>query len=66
MTTIRALANKYGLVPSTGLMILNKVEQIATDKNRKRIAEELFIELETVKSHIKNIYHELNSRKQMP
>lgn len=36
------------------------LEQIATGKSRKRIAEELFIDLETVKSHIKNIYHKLN------
>jgi DNA-binding NarL/FixJ family response regulator len=36
------------------------LEQIATGKGRKRIAEELFIDLETVKSHIKNIYHKLN------
>ena len=35
------------------------LEQIATGKGRKRIAEELFIDLETVKSHIKNIYHKL-------
>ena len=31
------------------------LEQISTGKSRKRIAEELFIDLETVKSHIKNI-----------
>lgn len=36
------------------------LEQIATGKSRKRIADELFIDLETVKSHIKNIYHKLN------
>lgn len=36
------------------------LEEIATGKSRKRIAEELFIDLETVKSHIKNIYHKLN------
>jgi DNA-binding NarL/FixJ family response regulator len=36
------------------------LEQIATGKSRKRIAQELFIDLETVKSHIKNIYHKLN------
>jgi DNA-binding NarL/FixJ family response regulator len=36
------------------------LEQIATGKSRKRIAEELFIDLETVKSHIKNIYHKLD------
>ncbi len=34
--------------------------QIATGKSRKRIAEELYIDLETVKSHIKNIYHKLD------
>jgi len=36
------------------------LEQIATGKGRKRIAGELFIDLETVKSHIKNIYHKLD------
>lgn len=36
------------------------LEQIATGKSRKRIADELYIDLETVKSHIKNIYHKLN------
>jgi DNA-binding NarL/FixJ family response regulator len=36
------------------------LEQIATGKSRKRIAEELFIDLETVKSHIKNIYTKLD------
>lgn len=36
------------------------LEQIATGKSRKRIAEELFIDLETVKSHIKNIYQKLD------
>ncbi|MBS1781497.1 MAG: response regulator transcription factor [Bacteroidetes bacterium] len=35
------------------------LELIATGKGRKRIAEELFIDLETVKSHIKNIYSKL-------
>ncbi len=36
------------------------LEHIASGKSRKRIAEELFIDLETVKSHIKNIYHKLD------
>lgn len=36
------------------------LEQISTGKSRKRIADELFIDLETVKSHIKNIYQKLN------
>lgn len=36
------------------------LEQIATGKSRKKIAEELFIDLETVKSHIKNIYYKLD------
>ena len=36
------------------------LEQIATGKSRKRIAEELFIDLETVKTHIKNIYSKLD------
>jgi len=36
------------------------LEQIATGKSRKRIAQELFIDMETVKSHIKNIYHKLD------
>ncbi len=36
------------------------LEQISTGKSRKRIADELFIDLETVKSHIKNIYYKLD------
>ncbi len=36
------------------------LEQIATGKSRSKIAKELFIDLETVKTHIKNIYHKLN------
>jgi len=36
------------------------LEQIATGKSRKRVAEELFIDLETVKSHVKNIYFKLD------
>jgi DNA-binding NarL/FixJ family response regulator len=36
------------------------LEYIATGKSRKQIASELFIDLETVKSHIKNIYSKLN------
>jgi DNA-binding NarL/FixJ family response regulator len=36
------------------------LEQIATGKSRKRIADELYIDLETVKSHIKNIYYKLD------
>lgn len=36
------------------------LEQVATGKSRKRIADELFIDLETVKSHIKNIYNKLD------
>lgn len=36
------------------------LEQISTGKSRKRIADELFIDLETVKSHIKNIYFKLD------
>ena len=36
------------------------LEQIATGKSRKRIADELYIDLETVKSHIKNIYNKLD------
>lgn len=36
------------------------LEQIAAGKSRKRIADELYIDMETVKSHIKNIYHKLN------
>ncbi len=33
---------------------------IQSFQRNERIAEELFIDLETVKSHIKNIYHKLN------
>lgn len=36
------------------------LEQIATGKSRKRIANELYIDIETVKSHIKNIYIKLD------
>ncbi|WP_018628860.1 response regulator [Niabella aurantiaca] len=40
------------------------LERVADGKSRSKIAAELFIDLETVKSHIKNIYHKLdvNSR----
>ena len=40
------------------------LENISEGKSRSKIAAELFIDLETVKSHIKNIYHKLdvNSR----
>jgi len=36
------------------------LEQIADGKTRSRIASELFIDLETVKSHLKNIYAKLD------
>ena len=36
------------------------LEQIANGKTRGRIAEEMFIDLETVKSHLKNIYAKLD------
>jgi DNA-binding NarL/FixJ family response regulator len=36
------------------------LEGIAVGKSRSKIAKELFIDLETVKTHIKNIYHKLN------
>jgi DNA-binding NarL/FixJ family response regulator len=36
------------------------LEQIAEGKSKGRIAAELFIDLETVKSHVKNIYSKLN------
>ena len=36
------------------------LEQLATGKSRRRIAEELFIDLETVKSHVKNIFAKLD------
>lgn len=35
------------------------LEEIASGKSRSRIADELFIDLETVKTHIKNIYQKL-------
>ena len=35
------------------------LEHVANGKSRNRIAEELFIDLETVKTHIKNIYVKL-------
>jgi DNA-binding NarL/FixJ family response regulator len=42
------------------------LENIATGKSRGKIATDLFIDLETVKSHIKNIYLklEVNSREE--
>lgn len=36
------------------------LEGIAGGKSRSKIATELFIDLETVKTHIKNIYHKLD------
>lgn len=36
------------------------LEQIANGKTRSKIAEEMFIDLETVKSHLKNIYSKLD------
>ncbi len=36
------------------------LEQISLGKSRKRIADEMYIDLETVKSHIKNIYLKLD------
>lgn len=36
------------------------LEQISAGKSRTRIAAQLFIDLETVKSHIKNIYSKLD------
>src|SRR5690606_32147066 len=36
------------------------LEQIAAGKTRSRIADELFIDLETVKSHLKHIYAKLD------
>ena len=36
------------------------LEQVANGKSRSKIAKEMFIDLETVKSHIKNIYIKLN------
>lgn len=35
------------------------LEQLSTGKSRKRIADELFIDQETVKTHLKNIYFKL-------
>jgi len=36
------------------------LEAISVGKSRSKIAKELFIDLETVKTHIKNIYHKLD------
>ena len=36
------------------------LEQVANGKSRSKIAKEMFIDLETVKSHIKHIYTKLN------
>jgi DNA-binding NarL/FixJ family response regulator len=36
------------------------LEQVSNGKTRSRIASELFIDLETVKSHLKNIYAKLD------
>lgn len=36
------------------------LQGVAEGKSRSKIAAQLFIDLETVKTHIKNIYHKLN------
>jgi DNA-binding NarL/FixJ family response regulator len=36
------------------------LEEVANGKSRSKIAKQMFIDLETVKSHIKNIYIKLN------
>lgn len=36
------------------------LEEVANGKSRSKIAKQMFIDLETVKSHIKNIYVKLN------
>ncbi len=36
------------------------LENVALGKSRRRIADELFIDMETVKTHIKNIYQKLD------
>lgn len=36
------------------------LEGVSSGKSRSKIATELFIDLETVKTHIKNIYHKLD------
>lgn len=36
------------------------LEGVSEGKSRSKIAAQLFIDLETVKTHIKNIYHKLN------
>lgn len=36
------------------------LEGIAGGKSRSRIAQELFVDVETIKTHIKKIYHKLN------
>ena len=36
------------------------LEAIAEGKSRSKIAKDLFVDLETIKSHIKNIYYKLN------
>ena len=36
------------------------LENVSLGKSRRRIADELFIDMETVKTHIKNIYQKLD------
>ena len=57
----RLVVNSFQKNPTTPLTKRETeiLEQIANGKTRSRIASELFIDLETVKSHLKNIYSKL-------
>lgn len=57
----RLVVNSFQKNPTTPLTKRETeiLEQIADGKTRSRIASELFIDLETVKSHLKNIYSKL-------
>jgi len=44
----------------SGFDLIAEWGSLAVGKSRSKIATELFIDLETVKTHIKNIYHKLD------
>lgn len=58
----RMVVNSFRKNPETPLTKRETeiLEQIANGKTRNQVAEEFFIDLETVKSHLKNIYAKLD------